>query len=229
MRMSMKKRLALGAAAATTVGAVGTLVAGFTFGLFSASTPSGTNSFTAGTVTVGAGSTASVTCPITNMVPGDSSAGATSGTKSDETCTFNVKYTGSAPAYLGVDVAISNGTTNLYDGTANGLLLYLADSSSTTYLTGVSYKPEGVASAALPTTGASNLLVSTSQATTNTDVNFSLDYALPSTAGNVYQGGSVTVTFTFHAVQAGSNGLPADCAAGHQCNAGGDGSTFAWS
>jgi hypothetical protein len=37
MAMSMKRRLALGAAAVTSVGAAAILVAGFTFGLFSAS------------------------------------------------------------------------------------------------------------------------------------------------------------------------------------------------
>lgn len=225
MRMSMRKRLALGAAAVATAGAAATLVAGFTFGLFSASESSGGNTFTAGTVTVGAGSPSSVTCTITNMVPGDASTGQGG---SDTPCTFNVQYTGSANAWLGVDVAISNGTTNLYDGSATGLQLFLKDSGSTAYLSGTSYKPEGGASAALPTSGVSNLLVSTSPATTSTAVNFSLDYALPSAAGNGYQGGSVTVTFTFHAVQAGSNALPADCAAGHQCSAAGDGSSFAW-
>lgn len=229
MQRSMKKRLAVGAAAATTVGAVATLVAGFTFGLFSASQGSGSNSFTAGTVSVGAGTPASVTCTITNTVPGDSSTGAPSGSKSDTPCTFNVQYAGSANAWLGVDVAISNGSTALYDGSSTGLQLYLKDGGSATYLSGTSYTQEGGTSATLPNAGASNLLVSTSQATANSAVDFTLNYALPASAGNGYQGGSVTVTFTFHAVQAGNNTLPADCLAGQQCNAGGDGSTFAWS
>ena len=53
MKMSLKKRFALGAAAVATVGAVATLVAGVTFGLFSATTgPTTTTPFTAGTVTL---------------------------------------------------------------------------------------------------------------------------------------------------------------------------------
>jgi predicted ribosomally synthesized peptide with SipW-like signal peptide len=222
----MKRRLALGAAAVTAVGAVAALVAGFTFGLFSATESSGANTFTAGTVSVGTGSPASVTCTVTNMVPGDSSAGAATGSKSDSTCTYNVKYTGSANAWLAVDVAVSNGSTALYDGTANGLQLYLKDGAPTTYLNGTSYTQQGGGSAALPVGTTSNLLVSTTAATTGTAVNFSLDYLLPSSAGNSYQGGSATVTLTFHAVQSGNNALPGTCAAGQQCNAGG---SFAWS
>jgi hypothetical protein len=224
MRMSMRKRLALGAAAVTTVGAVGTLVAGFTFGLFSASQAGSGNTFTAGTVSIG--SPTSVTCTITNMVPGDSSTNAPIGSKGDTPCTFAVTYSGSANAWLGVDVQVSNGGTALYDGTSNGLQLYLVDGHPTTYLNGTSYTQQVGGAATLPNTGVSNLLVSTSQATTSSTVNLTLDYALPAGAGNTYQGGSVTVTLTIHAVQAGNNALPGTCATGHQCNAG---SGFAWS
>jgi hypothetical protein len=160
------------------------------------------------------------------MVPGNSSSGAPTGNKADAQCTYNVTYTGSAGAYLAVDVAVSNGGTALYDGSANGLQLYLADGHSTSYLTGTSFKQQGGTSASLPVGSTSNLLVSTAPATNGTAVNFSLDYALPSSAGNTYQGGSTTVTLTFHAVQSGNNALPSGCAAGQQCNAG---SGFAWS
>src|SRR3954454_12674453 len=72
-KMIGKKRLALAAGSITAAGAVATLVAGTTFGLFSASsTASNANTFTTGTVSVGAPGQA--TCAITNMVPGDQSA-----------------------------------------------------------------------------------------------------------------------------------------------------------
>lgn len=187
---------------------------------------SGANSFTAGTVSVGDGTPVSVTCSQSGMVPGESSSGATSGTKADSPCTLNVKYTGNASAYLAVDVAIGNGTTKLYDGTATGLQYFLKDGSSTSYVSGTSYTQEGGTSAALPAAGASNLLVSRTPASTNTAVNFTLDDAFPAAAGNAFQGGSSTVTLTFHAVQSGSNPLPAGCVAGQQCNASG---SFAWS
>ncbi len=235
MRASVRKRLVIAAAASTAIAAVATLTAGFTFGLFSATESSGSNSFTAGTVSVSPSSAGSVTCTISAMVPGDSSAGAPIGDNSDTTCTYNVKYTGTASAYLGVDITVTNGTPALYDGTKNGLQLYLADSSSTTYVTstaplaGTTYEQEGGTSASLAEGTTSDLLVSTTPATNGTSVDFSLDYALPIASGNTYQGGSTTVTLTFHAVQAGSNALPADCAAGQQCNADGDDSTFQWS
>jgi hypothetical protein len=233
MNMSKKKkRLAIIGAAAATVGAAATLAGGITFGLFSASGSSGANTFTGGTVSVGTGTPASVTCSITNMVPGDSSSGAPIGGKAATPCTFNMKYTGSATAWLAVDVAVSNGTVPLYDGTATGLQLYLKDGAPATYLTstaptaGTTFAAQGGASASLPTGTTSNLLVSTTPAAANTAVSFALNYAVPIATGNAYQGGSATVTLTFHAVQAGNNPLPGACVAGQQCNAT---TTFLWS
>ena len=232
MKLSVKKRVALAAGVAVTIGAVATMASGLTFGLYSASEASPGNSFTSGTVTVGTGTPTSVTCTITNMVPGDSSAGAPVGSKADTTCTYNVKYTGSASAWLAVDVAVTNGSTSLYDGTATGLQMYLKDANSATYLTstaptaGTTFKNQAGTATSLPTTGAQDLLVSTTAATTNGAVSFSLDYAVPIASGNTYQGGSATVTLTFHAVQSANNPLPTGCAAGQQCL---PGSGFVWS
>lgn len=231
MKRAVKRRLALAGAIVATLGAVGTLVGGFSFGLFSSTGTSGANVFTAGTVTVGPGSPTSVTCTIPAMVPGDSSAGAPIGSKADTTCTYNVKYTGSASAWLGVDVNVTNGSTALYDGSATGLQLYLK-AGSTSYVTstaptaGTTYTAQGGTATTLPAGTTSNLLVSTSPATANTAVSFTLDYALPIATGNSYQGGSATVTLTFHAVQSADNPLPSACATGQQCN---PGSTFVWS
>ncbi|HEV3382934.1 MAG TPA: hypothetical protein VG142_18365 [Trebonia sp.] len=214
------------------VGGAAALIGGLTFGLFSASGTSGANTFTSGTVTVGAGTPTSVTCSITNMVPGDSSTGAPIGGKADTPCTYNVNYTGSASAYLAVDVAIGNGSVPLYDGSATGLQLYLKDAAPTTYLTstaptaGTTFKQEGGASVSLPVGTTANLLVSAVPATPNTAVSYTLNYAIPLASGNTYQGGSSTVTLTFHAVQAANNPLPGDCVAGQQCNAT---TTFLWS
>jgi hypothetical protein len=166
------------------------------------------------------------------MVPGDSSTGAPIGGKADTPCTYNVNYTGSASAYLAVDVAIGNGSVPLYDGSATGLQLYLKDAAPTTYLTstaptaGTTFKQEGGASVSLPVGTTANLLVSAVPATPNTAVSYTLNYAIPLASGNTYQGGSSTVTLTFHAVQAANNPLPGDCVAGQQCNAT---TTFLWS
>lgn len=242
MARSVRKRLALAGAAVTAVGAAATLVAGFTFGLFSATESSGSNSFTAGTVTVTTTTPTSVTCTITSMVPGDASTNFSPAysNSSDAPCTYNVEYTGSASAWLGVDMTIANGSTALFGSdSATGIQFQLADGTPTTYVSSsatntgdtgdTTYKAEGGTTTALPATGISDLLVSTTAATNGTVVDFSLDYGIPLDSGNVYQGGSVTVTLVFHAVQSKNNPLPADCAAGDQCNAGGDSSSFAWS
>ena len=242
MARSVRKRLALAGAIVATVGAVATLVAGFTFGLFSATESSGSNSFTAGTVSVTTTTPTSVTCTITNMVPGDASThfSPSYSNSSDTPCTYNVEYTGSASAWLGVDVAVANGSTTLFStGSATGIQFQLKDGTPTTYVSSsatntsgtgdTTYGAEGGTSTALPATGISDLLVGTTAATNASVVLFSLDYGLPLDSGNAYQGGSVTVTLTFHAVQSKNNSLPADCAAGQQCNTDGDSSTFAWS
>lgn len=232
MKLS-KKRIALAVGVAASIGAIAATASGVTFGLYSGSAASGGNTFTSGTVSVGTGTPTSVTCTITNMVPGDSSAGAPIGSKADAACTYNVKYTGSASAWLAVDVAVSNGSTSLYDGTATGLQLDLNDATGTSYLTstapaaGTTFKTAAGTATGLPAGSTADLLVSTTAAATNSAVSFSLDYALPIASGNIYQGGSATVTLTFHAVLAGTNSLPGACAsAGSQCLAG---SGFAWS
>jgi hypothetical protein len=232
MSKKKKKRLAIIAGSVATVGAAATLAGGVTFGLFSATGAGGANTFTGGTVTVGTGTPVSVNCVITSMVPGDSSAGATIGNKADTACTYSMKYTGTATAWLAVDVAVSNGTTSLYDGTNNGLQLYLKDGTPTTYLTstaptaGTTFIAQGGAVTSLPAGTTPNLLVSTVPAAAGTSALFTLNYAVPIATGNTYQGGSATVTLTFHAVQAGNNPLPGACVAGQQCNAT---TTFLWS
>jgi hypothetical protein len=232
---SLKKRLVLAGATLTTVGAVTTLIAGFTFGLFSASETSGTNTFTAGTVSVGLGTPASVVCTVT-LMPGDSSGTAPIGSKADTACTYNVEYTGTVGAWLGVDMTVTNGSTPLFtSGSENGVQFYLKDATPTTYVTstaptgGTTYNTEGGVATALPATGIADLLVSKTAATPSQLVNFTLDYALPSNVTSALNGGSVTVTLTFHAVQSANNALPTDCLAGNQCLSDGDGSTFMWS
>ena len=225
---------------AALVCALAGVTAGVTLARMIASENGGANSFTTGTLSVTTGSPASVTCTTSGLLPGASSAGALIGTQTASTCTFDVKYTGGVSAYLGVDIAVSDGPTPLFSsGSSTGLQFYLTDASSASYVTSnasntagtgdTTYAKEGGAAAALPTAGISDLLVSRTAALNGTTVNFSLDYALPHDSANAFQGGSVTVELTFHAVQSRNNTLPADCAAGQQCNAGGDGSTFAWS
>jgi predicted ribosomally synthesized peptide with SipW-like signal peptide len=87
----MFKRLAM---SLLTVGVVAGLVAGGTFALFSAQSENHSNTFTAGTVTLGEASVLS--CPILpgGLAPGD-----------DGTCSMNITYTGSLDAWIGFTYA----------------------------------------------------------------------------------------------------------------------------
>lgn len=201
MNMSIKKRMALGAGAIATVAAVGTLVAGVTFGFFSASQTSGGNTFTAGTVTMSTPLTS--TCDVGHVLPGDSG-----------TCTINATYTGADLANLGLDVSVSGsgaasvpqaygyaGTNapaaGLYDDSINGLQISLTDSNSTSYNLG------GLTSANSST---SDLLVAQA-APANTSDTFTLHWSVANNGGidNNYQGASSSFTFTVHAVQSDNN------------------------
>lgn len=245
MSMSIKKRLALGAGAVATIGAVGTLVAGVTFGLFSATTPTQSSTFTAGTLTLN--NTVAYSCTVANgsnstadnsvanastvkyVVPGDSG-----------TCSFAVAYGGNVPANVAVDVVVTStggttaqayapgntGTTptaanGLYDGSAAGLQLGITDSGSVTYNSGHSWTETTLNGATPWNASANDVLVakSTTSSTfggSGTDT-FTVAYNLPSTTGNGYQNASTTITFLVHAVQSANNGSTTGCTVGHVC------------
>ena len=139
--MNGKKRAALVAGSVTAVGAVATLIAGTTFGLFSAQQTSGNSTFSTGTVSIGQG-TPSTPCAITDLMPGDSSADV-----GRSPCTFTVTNGSSAPSYAAVDVLIATDkaasaptkygdttaivTKNLYDGTnTTGLHVSISDGTN---------------------------------------------------------------------------------------------------
>jgi hypothetical protein len=224
MRLS-RKRLLLSAGGITAVGAVATLMLGATFGLFSATTPTQTNTFTAGTVTLA--QSAVTSCTVSNIQPGDSGS-----------CHFTVTYGGSVSsgAWLGVDLALTSpvagspvqayapgnaGATpaaaaGLYDSTVNGLQFTITDNqgSPVTYMTGTSWNGLGTSGT---TPSINQLLVNTAAFTSSTSVIFTIAWSLPSTANNAYQGAASTITMLVHAVQAGNNGSTGACSTGHTC------------
>ncbi len=197
--------------------AVSALAVGATMALFSATQTSGSNTFAAGTVSVGLGST-STTCTVTNMMPGDSSANYGSGSASLTPCDYRVKYTGSGAAWLAVDVAVTAGSPALFTATSSGLQLKIGVNGGASMVSGTTFKTQAGANTTL-TAGSpvSNLLVSSVPATTNDLVTFDIDYLLPLIAPNALQGGTTTVTLTFHAVQS-SNQPIGGCVAGRQCS-----------
>jgi hypothetical protein len=204
--------LAGGAAAILTAAAV--LAAGAAFGRFSATTSTQTNHFTAGTVTLA--SDASGACAVTNMLPGTSPT----------PCTLKATYSGSVPAYLGLDVLIEtqagSGGTKLYNPTdsANDLQIAITDNqgSPVTYTVPTTATTcPGSAPAGSTCYELDNELVRLAGVPTNTIVTFSTSVTVPTGSTTGYQGGAAQIILTTHAVQAANNGSTATCTAGHRC------------
>jgi predicted ribosomally synthesized peptide with SipW-like signal peptide len=216
---TLKRRLATSAGTLLTVAAVTSLGAGVSLALFSASSAGGANTFTAGTVSIG--SPTSTTCTVSAMQPGDEStgysgAGVTGNTQSpkDAVCTFQVSYSGTASAYIGLGMAdTTTSTSNLYDGSASGLNFEIADGSTTSYTTSGALKANSASSpllvSATPDAG--------SGLGGHKTYTFTVNYALPTGAGNTYQGMNTSLTLTVYAVQANNNGSASACSAGAQC------------
>ena len=215
-------------ALATSLAAVGVLAVGTTSALFSATQSKAADTFAAGTVSVGLSSTPSVACNVTAMMPGDSSAGFGSGSGSLVACSYNVKYTGSAGAWLAVDVAVGTGTPNLFNGAATGLQFKISinGATSTPILDGTTYKTiGGTATAVVAGTPVANLLInptaalatSPSPAALGDEFTIDVVYALPLTAPNALQGGSATLGLTFHAAQSANNPI-GSCVTFRQCS-----------
>lgn len=200
----------------------GSLAMGSTSALFSANQAGSANTFSSGTVTVGNGP-ASTVCALSALMPGDSSTGFGSGSAALTPCTYNVVYTGSASAWLAVDVSITSGATVLYSGLSTGLQFLVAVQGGATVVDGTTYKNvSGVDTAVAAGTPVTNVLLSTTPAATNDALQFNINYLLPLLAPNALQGGSASVTLTFHAVQSANQDL-GSCLAGRQCN------TITWS
>ncbi|NBN89620.1 MAG: hypothetical protein EBV24_04790 [Actinobacteria bacterium] len=216
------RKMLLGLGITAALAGIGAVVVGTTSALYSATQTSATNTFNSGTVTVGLGST-STTCAITNMVPGDSSTGYGAGSQALTQCNYKVKYTGSATAWLAVDVAVNAGSTPLYTATTDGLQMLVKTAGGVTLVNNTTYKnPAGTDTTLSSGSVASNLLISGSPAVTDDVFQFNIDYLLPLLASNATQGGSASITLTFRAVQSGNQPILA-CVAGRQCN------TITWS
>lgn len=202
--------------------ALGSLAMSTTMALFSDSKTSSTQEISAGTVTIGDGAS-DVTCNVNTLMPGDSSTAYGSGSADRTKCEFNLEYTGSGSAYIGVDVAITNGSTVLYSGTASGLQFKIR-SGAVSFVNGTSYSAESTGASTTISAGTpvENMLLSTTAATNGTVIPVSIDYMLPLASPNSFQGGSVSVVLTVHAVQS-SNQSIGSCVAGRPCSA------LAWS
>jgi hypothetical protein len=206
MRIS-RKRLLLAASGFTAIAAAATLITGVTFGLFSANAPqTPTDTFTAGTVTLT--QTAVAACTVAAMEPGDASTGwSTPGT--DTPCTFEVSYSGTLGAFIGLGVQATPATGGLYNGTATGLQFAVTDATGTTYTAG------GVINTNTTTPLDPLFVADDTGAATHT---FTVNYELPATAPNSSQGLTTTLTLIAYAVQNSNNGTSTGCTAGQECS-----------
>ena len=182
---------------------------------FSTTRSSATSTVAAGTVTLG--TNVSGACGVTNMLPG----------ASPTPCTLTATYSGSAPAYVAVDVLIEtqagNGGTALYNPADSAHDLQVAVSSSPP---AVSYtRPTVLTTCPTGAPGGSSCyeldnellsLTPTAAAPPNTTVTFTTTVSLPATTTTGYRGGAAQIILTVHATQSGNNSA-SGCTAGQSC------------
>lgn len=214
LRRGAPPRALAGLAAIAAAAAVGI---GLSSALFSDVEPSSANTFAAATIDVGLGAE-TVTCTIDDIVPGDSSLGYGSGSSDLATCVYDITYSGSADAWLAVDVVVDNGTPGLFTGGASGLQLQLTGPNDVSLIDGTSYRSADGSTATLADgTTVSSLLIATEPVAQGDSVQLNLDYLLPLAASNALQAGSSSLTITIHAVQSDNQSL-GSCVAGRQCS-----------
>lgn len=216
MKTQRMKRFSPLVSSLSALVAVAAFALGTTSALFSGTQAGAAQEFTSGTVSVGLGAT-STTCNVTDLMPGDSSSGYGSGSLARTQCTYNVKYTGNASAWLAADIAISSAATTLYTADSGGLQ-FKVKAGSTSLMSGTSFTQVGGSSSTVANNDSvSNILLSTTPASENDLISFTIDYLLPLSAANALQGGSSALTLTFHAVQSANQPI-GSCVAGRQCN-----------
>ena len=223
MKKQRLQRLASLAAAALALAVAGSIAMGATNALFHSTMSASANTFAAGTVTVDAGTPASVTCAVTTMMPGDSSTGFGSGSQALAKCSYKVKYTGTAGAWLALDATVNGGTPNLFTASTSGLQFKVSVNGGADMITGTTYKTaDGTNTSIASGTAVTNLLINSVQAATNSEYSIDVEYALPWLAPNSLQGGTASLGLTFHATQSANNPL-GSCVVNRQC------STVTWS
>ncbi len=212
------RRLALAAAA---MGIAAGLVTAATFGLFSGAASGQTSHFATGTLSVGAVADSSP-CTIAPMAPGDSSSALLfPGTDDsvDSACSYEVKYEGSVPAWVGLTVttqssASAPGTEALLDGQPLGLQVVIQDSYGNHFGIGpVSCSGAYPNASSCQSSAPDQLVIKTGSAFTNADksVNdswhdtFVVNYALPLASPGVYRAGTAQIVLSAVAVQAPHN------------------------
>ncbi|MFI5036231.1 MAG: hypothetical protein ACHQFZ_08530 [Acidimicrobiales bacterium] len=198
-----------------TLTAAGVFTASATFGLFKATTAITTNHFSSGTVTLT--SDLSGACSVTGILPGATAS----------TCTLKATYSGTAPAFLALNVLIKTqagvGGTKLYNPTdsANDLLITIKDNQTpqVTYTIPTTGFTGGICPGGSTCYQFNNELVNKLPFTSaSSPVTFTVTASLPAGSTSGYQGGAAQVILTAHAVQSAHNGSTSSCTAGQECD-----------
>lgn len=223
-----KKRMAATLAAVVALSGGAALATSVTLGFFSAATATQTNQFSAGTVTLT--SNVSGACQVSGLLPGSSGS----------PCTLQVAYSGSVPAYLGLDVLVATstggtGTLPLYNPSdpTNDLQVSVFDNQTAPVAfvqpapSATNFGPPLVNCPSPYGSGytcyqLTDLLVSISPFTNGQGDTFTTSVSVPTTSATGYQGGTASIVLLAHAVQAGNQSL-GSCAAGSPCT------TVSWS
>jgi hypothetical protein len=224
------KRLLAAAGFVAALLALVSIAASGTLAHLSAKGLSPVDTLSTATVTV-TGQSPTGTCSPAALVPNGTAT----------TCSLQVGYSGTAPAWMGLDVFIatkaggSSPLENLYNPGAadNPPVFTLTDSNSVNY--SLPTAPLGSCPASGPLDGVNytaystcydtfNLLVSkTAFSNTGSDT-FTLSVTLATNNGSNYQGGKAVIVIRPHVVQSGNNGATTTCTAGAACS-----SIVAWS
>jgi len=216
----VKKRLSMLVGTLASLVAVSSLVFVGTYGLFSSSATPQANTFAAGTVSFAPGSPQS--CTFTGMLPGATA----------QTCQVTVTYSGTAAAWLGLDVFVAtkpgaqSGAENLYNPSAadNPMTLTVTSTIPSATFTNPS------STVTCPSSGLDganytsynecyeidNELASTS-AVTSGSTTFTISASLPANSNTAYQNGTAVVVVRPEVTQSKNNGLTGSCSAGSVC------------
>ena len=210
MRRFILRAIVAVAVIAVLLGAVQVVLA-----RFAATRSSTTSSFSSGTVTLT--SNASGACAVTGMLPG----------ATPSPCTLTATYSGSAPAYMALDVLIEtqagNGGTALYNPSDSAHDLQVAISSSNPTVAAYTVPTVATTCPAGAPAGSTcyeldNELVKTSAFSSTSTVTFTTTVSLPASTTTGYRGGAAQVILKAHAAQSGNNSA-AGCTAGQTCSA----------
>ncbi len=215
MTLSLAYQLTLVVAMAVTMAGI-LVMTGTTFGLMSASAVSSSSSVSSGSVSLT--SAAGGTCATTALLPGVSAPA----------CTLSSTYSGTASAFLSLDVLIEtqagNGASALYNPSDAGHALQVSITSTSPAVTFVVPTVATTCPGSAPTGSTcyalNDELIATSvftSASPTTIISTVLSLPQGSTAG--YRGGAAQIIESVHATQATNNGSTATCTAGHQCDA----------